>query len=343
MIQVGEQVELFGNTKVQQEHDKDFRKFCDKLNIVYTQVRYSFLKDNFGDYWLVQVEYHRAGDLVLYIPPFVRGIVHPVTIKNNSLVEFDDKVEVYGSDKRFCGLEGDFCLGNRFFIYQYITGIIQYNAGKNITIVGPNKPLEGSVRQMFNGVIANKVSFKSFDISKITKLEGVFSDSTINEIDFSGIQFGKPKSLAEFISNCKGIKSLDISSLDLQECTDLQLFCYFSYDLEAIKFPRQELPDSVKMISSFEFCEKLKHVNMQDLTFKGKVKIHRTFADCAVLEELDLRTLTNAGQLGGVVGWCENLKRIILSRDLVIDRDRKRVERMLVDEQHSDQVVIKWV
>lgn len=224
--------------------------------------------------------------------------------------------------------------------YTKIFGILIAMYGTNITIVGPNKPLEGSILYLLRSIRANKIKFKSFDISNINTIESFCSDSTINELELNGINFGKPKQLKSFVCDCKGLKVIDISNIDLQECEDMQFFSYSNLDLEVVKLPKQEILKQIKLDSQFEFCNKLKQVNMQDLTFKNSVKLYRTLSDCASLEELDLSTIEDVNQITGNFEWAEKLKRIKLQKDILIGIDKEKIEHTLAVEQRSKDIEI---
>lgn len=298
MVQIGDHVRLYGNTEIQQKYDIDFNRFCSKLNIITTtNVEYSFLKDNFGDYWIIQLEQINAQDCIIHIPDFVKGLFHPIQLKYKYSFYYLDKIDNW--IERFNGLEDVFGKDMNVKAYTKIFGILIAMYGTNITIVGPNKPLEGSILYLLRSIRANKIKFKSFDISNINTIESFCSDSTINELELNGINFGKPKQLKSFVCDCRGLKILDISNIDLQECEDMQLFSYSNLDLEVVKLPKQEILKQIKLDSQFEFCNKLKQVNMQDLTFKNSVKLYRAFSDCASLEELDLSTIEDVNQITG--------------------------------------------
>ena len=344
MGNINSQVKLYGNTQVHQEFDEQFRKFCTKLSLIEQQVLYEFVKDNFGDYWLASLRYLGTGDVVLHIPPFVRGIASIPLIRCNTEMSPTSRIQTSESEERFSGFDdAKFWDGDYQTFRVQRLNIIVYNSGGNVTIVGPNKPLERSVRGLFHRTQANKVSFKSFDISKIPVIESMFTSGQFNGIDLGGINFGKPESLRMLVSGCRCLKEIDISGIDLQECMDLTNCFYQNMSLEHIKLPKCTIHNYVDLTGCFEFCCNLRSINIQDLNFFGKVKIYRLFYDCSNLKEIDLRNANNIDQLKHIINWCERLERLILNKDIVIDMDRAQVEKMLIKEQSSEQLKIQWV
>lgn len=342
MVQIGDHVRLYGNTEIQQKYDIDFNRFCSKLNIINTtNVKYSFLKDNFGDYWIIQMEQINAQDCVIHIPDFVKGLLHPIQLNRKYSLHCLDKMNIANQIERFNGFEDVFDKDILVEIYAKTFGILIAMYGTNITIVGPSKPLEGSILYLLRYIKANKVKFKSFDISNVNTIESFCCNSTINELELNGINFGKPKQLNSFVCDCKGLKMIDISNIDLQECEDIQLFSYSNIDLEVIKLPKQAIKVNITLRSLFDGCENLKYVNIQDLDFASSVSLEYSFKDCTSLEKLDMRNIKDKFQVLEQIDWCPKLKSLILNSDIC--ENKAELLNSLRYKSCSNSLIIEWV
>lgn len=336
MVSLGGHVRLYGNNTVQQEHDKDFDIFCKKISLIHTQINYSFLKDNLGDYWLIQAEYIGSGDMVLRVPKFIKGIINIWQILRYS-TSYGDIQFIDNSEERFKLYDNDI----QKDYGTHMVPIVDYRTGGRITIIGTDKALYGSMEYLLYGINASDVVFKSFDISNIDIIDRVIVSSEIQQVDFSGIKFGKPNTVMRLVENCKKLKEIDISHIDLQNCNNLSMCFYQNFDLESVKLPKQLLPNNVKLNSLFEFCESLKEVNIQDLKFKNRVRIDRIFRDCVAIEKIDLREVKSAYQINSIIQSCKSLKQLILNEGISINKEK--TEHKLRVDSESEFLEIHWI
>lgn len=309
---INENVALYGNvdfSKELQQNDKYFEKYCKKLSIVKHSLKVSFIRDNFGDYWLANFGTLEMEDLTFKIPNFVQGIIGTVPGLEFKKVSIQNESED-SVDARFNSSKWDLSSDKSDI---RIDNLIQYtNPIGTLTIIGNGRALRGNMERLINNVHAKKIQFKSFNIEPITDLDTMFYGCNTGELDISGITFGKIESLANAF-RCSYIGSdIDLSGMDLQNCKNYNQCFLLSGGIKRVRFPGVEIDRDTQLKYVFQHQQHLEAVDMQLVTSDTALKQKLLFRSCPNLKNIDLQGIYDIDNLDTLVERCYELKEIVL-------------------------------
>ena len=329
MPKINENVTLYGNLcnfGSGQAKDTEFLRYCNKLQIIQQDTKMGFVRDNIGEYWLIQINSNQNTDRVISIPNFIVGLMQPIYIKKQK----------HGIQKRFDDSywSKENCIGESLGIQSFIEF---FNPKKTLTIVGPNKPIIGRVSYLFNQMQAKELKFKQFDIQKIEDLDLMFSGQRIEHLDLSGIKFGKIQGMARMFEHaCIGGK-LDLSMIDIQECRSFKDCFSYTFDLTDIILPKARIYKPVVIDRMFNNCKSLRNVNINDLHIQNVFQSREMFKSCNEIERIDLSNLNTTQEIFNLVKNCRRLKRLVLSDKF------KPLEYAIKVVISSKELEIQWV
>ena len=311
---------LSGNKdfNIKTSKDLDFDNFVKKINILnMSGITYEFLRDNFGDYWLIHVEIEDTiKNPVVIIPSFIEGIMQRDQAVIFNSFGHSELIKIYGGN-RFYGANWEI-----YYKTLGLPGLITYNnIYGNIQIIGPGKPLKGIGHKLFQLVRQNSISFKGLNLSQFQSLNEFFQDSLIKYIDLSGINFGKPKHMHRFFGN-SAVTEVDLSTIDFSECERISQMFFGCDMLERVKWGGRSLPDNLIAYDLFLGCDQLKIYKSSDIKFGKNTRLDGMFVECENLEELDLQSITKdiihtSTKLYDIIRYLPRLKTLKLNKDLI--------------------------
>ena len=329
MPKINENITLYGNMcnfGSGQAKDTEFLRYCNKLQIIQQDTKMGFVRDNIGEYWLIQINSNQNTDRVISIPNFIVGLMQPIHIKNKNT----------GYKKRY----NDSHWGKENCIDKFsgIHSFIEFsNPKKTLTIVGPNKPIIGKVSYLFNYLQAKELRFKQFDIQKIEDLDSMFSGQEIEHLDLSGIKFGKIQGMARMFQHTYIGGKLNLSMLDIQECESFKECFSYTFDLTDIILPKAKVYKPVVIDRMFNNCKSLRNVNINDLHIQNVFQSREMFKSCNEIERIDLSNLNTTQEIFNLVINCRRLKSLVLSDKF------KPLEYAIKVVIGSKELEIQWV
>lgn len=329
MPKINENITLYGNMcnfGSGQAKDTEFLRYCNKLQIIQQDTKMGFVRDNIGEYWLIQINSNQNTDRVISIPNFIVGLMQPIHIKNKNT----------GYRKRFddshWGIEN--CIDKFSGIHSFIEFS---NPKKTLTIVGPNKPIIGKVSYLFNYLQAKELRFKQFDIQKIEDLDSMFSGQEIEHLDLSGIKFGKVQGMARMFEHTYIGGKLNLSMLDIQECESFKECFSYTFGLTDVILPKARIYKPVVIDRMFNNCKSLRNVNINDLHIQNVFQSREMFKRCNEIERIDLSNLNTTQEMFNLVINCRRLKSLVLSDKF------KPLEYAIKVVISSKELEIQWV
>lgn len=328
------------------QKDLEFNTFVKKFNILnISGLTYEFLRDNRGDYWLIQVVIDSTiKNPVVLIPSFIEGIIQREQAVNFIGRGHTKIMEIYGG-KRFYSKEWD--------IHEKsdgLPGLISYdNIYGDIQIIGSNKALKGIGYQLFKYVNQNSISFRSLNISQFYSLDEMFQDSLIQHVDLSGINFGKPKYMHRFFAE-SAIKEVDLSTVDFSECRRISQMFFGCEALERVKWGGKCMPDNLIAYDLFLGCNQIKIYNFSDIKCGNNTGLKGIFVECENLEELDLQSITSqtvqqGDQIEDIIRYLPNLKILKINRGLVsgLADNEKQLNKLIRDITEQADLKIIYI
>lgn len=194
MLRLSDNIIIYGNTdmiNVVQKSDNDCVRYSQKLSLIGSELKYRFVRDNIGEYWLTRIYTPSQKSLTLTIPGFVHGILsYKKDLTPWEVQYFLSNQVIDKPEKRFD--ISKFNMQHPAEIAFQSKKFIQFqNTQEDLTIIGPNRPLLGNVRYLLYSVFARNIQFKNFDIQKISSLDCMFYGCSAQQIDLTGIKFGK--------------------------------------------------------------------------------------------------------------------------------------------------------
>lgn len=271
MSKISDNISLYGNLNNfgKLPRDQEFSRYCTKLQVLQQDISLNFVRDNIGEYWLIQVKLDQSTARVFKIPDFVAGITQPVQVITNS-TGYRWRFDSQNWKKEDCVDE-----------FQDVSPFIQfYNPKKTFTIVGPNKPLMGKVAYLFSQFQAKELKFKQFDIQEIGELDSMFEFQRIGILDLSGIKFGKVQSISRMFEHAYIDRTVDLSMIDLQECKTFKYCFSYTSGITNVIFPETKITEPVILDRMFSNCNQLKSVNIEDLHISNVFQSSEVFNRC---------------------------------------------------------------
>lgn len=340
-MKVSESVQLYGNTRIHRtQNDIDFERYVKKLSLINSSLRLSFIRDNFGDYWLSNLRTSEMKDITFKIPGFVSGIIGTVSELQFTPIQIQNESEK-DTRARLNSTNWDLKVYNPDF---HIDNLIQYtNPNGTITLVGNGKRLKGNMKRLLNNVQAKKTQFKSFNIELITDLSMMFYGCDTNELDISGITFGQIESLEQAFRQSYIDNDIDLSEMDLQNCKNYNYCFHLSNGIKRVKFPRIKIDKDTQLKHVFQHQQDLEAVDMQLVTSDQIINQKSMFRDCPSIKSIDLYGVYDITNIETLIQNCRQLKEIILSRKGKTPERLVEIETILKKIQQLENLKVTWV
>ena len=165
-------------------------------------------------------------------------------------------------------------------------------------------------------IYINNVQYK-FCRSFIPKVEGLFTIEM--EFNFS------LKNCQNMFYYCKKIESIDISSFDTQNVSNMSYMFYYCCNLKNIDLSSFDTQNVKDMSYMFSNCYSLRFLDLSSFNTKNVINMEYMFKESYYLENINLSSFDtkNVKYIKGMFYYCPNLKSIDLS-----SFDTKNVEDM---------------
>lgn len=153
---------------------------------------------------------------------------------------------------------------------------------------GQNIPLVGSLQSLCCGLKARRVEFINFDAEQIRSAGAMFMNSTVTEIDFSGLKTRDLRYIQMMFSDCKNIEVIDLRSLDLRQLRDMQGAFQFCYKLREVYLPPVD-SGNLRQIQQLCWCDtNLVDINCENLKSNKIQSAQQAFDYCGKLKVINL-------------------------------------------------------
>ena len=135
-----------------------------------------------------------------------------------------------------------------------------------------------------------ELNLLNFNTKMVQTMEGMFGDFTcvssffIDFIDFQKI----PKEHVIYFRGCKNLKSLDLSSFDTRNVTNMYTMFGNCKSLKALDLSSFNTKNVTNMAGMFGNCESIVDINLSSFNTENVTNMYGIFAECHHLKQLDL-------------------------------------------------------
>jgi len=134
------------------------------------------------------------------------------------------------------------------------------------------------------------LNLSNFNTQMVQTMEGMFGDFTcissffIDFIDFQKI----PKEHVIYFRGCKNLKSLDLSSFDTKNVTNMYTMFGNCKSLKVLDLSSFNTKNVTNMAGMFGNCESIVDINLSSFNTENVTNMYAIFAGCYNLKKLDL-------------------------------------------------------
>lgn len=185
---------------------------------------------------------------------------------------------------------------------------------ENFDTTGDNAPTDLS--RMFasanSGAARTDLNLSSWDFSKVTKAEDMFSGANIGTLTMTGLTFSAEFDGSQMFEE-SAIQHVDFSNNSFANTTNVNMMFSYSnagtFDLHGSNF---NLSTNI-LDSMFNMCLNLKVLNMTNVSMPTSVEsVKYMFYNCSSLTTLDLSSLhfSNLRSIESCFGYCSSLQTL---------------------------------
>ena len=148
-----------------------------------------------------------------------------------------------------------------------------------------------SMSYMFSGCDnLVELNLSHFNTKMVQTMEGMFGDFTcVSSFFIDFIDFQKlPKEHVIYFRGCKNLKSLDLSSFDTRNVTNMYTMFGNCKSLKTLNLSSFNTKNVTNMAGMFGNCESIVDINLSSFNTENVTNMYGIFAECHHLKQLDL-------------------------------------------------------
>jgi surface protein len=122
-------------------------------------------------------------------------------------------------------------------------------------------------------------------------------------------------SLKELFYYCTSLQSIDLSSLDVSNVTDMSYMFYFCTSLQSIDLSSWGVSNVANMSNMFERCVSLQSIDLSSWDVSNVTKMSNMFYYCTSLQSIDLSSwdVSNVTNMSNMFYRCKSLQSVDIS------------------------------
>ena len=135
-----------------------------------------------------------------------------------------------------------------------------------------------------------ELNLSHFNTKMVQTMEGMFGDFTcVSSFFIDFIDFQKlPKEHVIYFRGCKNLKSLDLSSFDTRNVTNMYTMFGNCKSLKTLNLSSFNTKNVTNMAGMFGNCESIVDINLSSFNTENVTNMYGIFAECHHLKQLDL-------------------------------------------------------
>ncbi len=139
--------------------------------------------------------------------------------------------------------------------------------------------------------------------------------STIETIDFSGVDSSQTTNFEYFFSNCSALTSIDLSPLNTSNGENFGNMFYGCTSLTTLDVSPLDISNATNISAIFAYCTGLTSINLSNFDTSNVELMEGVFAYCIALTSLDLSLFntSNVEDMNMLFAFCVGLKSLDLS------------------------------
>lgn len=174
---------------------------------------------------------------------------------------------------------------------------------------------DGAAKTVMISTPQSRLMFQSSPFADMFKNMTGLKSVDMSEVDLSNLQ---DVSFSSMFEGCTSLDTIDLSTINIDEIINIQSMFKGCTNLKYVKFSNKTSLAGVSLFSNlFYNCSSLKNIDFRDINTSGATKMNFMFAGCSQLDSLDLSSFTNDSDnlttVASMFNGCSSLRYLDIS------------------------------
>lgn len=146
-----------------------------------------------------------------------------------------------------------------------------------------------TMQEMFSySAIPFTLNLSSWNVEKVTSMEGMFQSSRFKLLDLSGWNLSRLTTLKNTFADCSGLETVCLKSWKTPRLQNIDQLFHACYSLKSLDLSNIDVSNVTSMRASFAYCNTLRELNVANWRTENVKDMYALFMECRLLEKLDI-------------------------------------------------------